>query len=120
MSDTDLRCIGVLNAHEISNDETVLNGEPGARDQGIAVLNGDIDAVRDFHGEPREIVVGGDRLLARLTNPGTPAREWLGVAPAAPSFEIVAYAIYQVRDGRRFVHMTAPHGAETLRRQFGG
>ncbi len=88
MSDTDLRCIGVLNAHEISNDETVLNGEPGARDQGIAVLNGDIDAVRDFHGEPREIAVGGDRLLARLTNPGTPARSgsaWLPPPPRSRS-----------------------------------
>ncbi|MEV5496714.1 ester cyclase [Nonomuraea fuscirosea] len=117
MSHTDLRCIGVLNAHEISNDETALNGEPGARDQGIAVLNGDIDAVPDFHGEPQEIAVGGDRLVARLTNPGTPAREWLGVAPTAASFEIVEYA-YQVRNGR-FVHMTAPHDAETLRRQLG-
>jgi predicted ester cyclase len=45
------------------------------------VLNGDIDAVPDFHWEPREIAVDGDRLAARLTNTGTPAKEWLGVAP---------------------------------------
>ncbi|WP_275559316.1 nuclear transport factor 2 family protein [Streptomyces sp. 5-6(2022)] len=76
MSDTDLRefyvrYIGALNAHEIHrmdefiNDETTLNGEPGTRNQVIAVLNGDIDAVPDFHGEPREIAVDGDRLAAR-------------------------------------------------------
>ena len=58
MSDTDLRefylrYIGALNAHEIYrmdefiNDETTLNGEPGTRDQVIAVLNGDIDAVHE-------------------------------------------------------------------------
>ncbi|MDT0480076.1 hypothetical protein [Streptomyces doebereineriae] len=56
MSDTDLRefyprCIGALNAHGISrmdefiSDETTLNGETGTRDQVIAVLNGEIDAV---------------------------------------------------------------------------
>ncbi|WP_229372918.1 ester cyclase [Umezawaea beigongshangensis] len=53
-----------------------------------------------------------------LTNTGTPAEEWLGVAPTGASFEIVEYAIYQVRDGR-FVHMTALHDAETLKRQLG-
>lgn len=40
------------------------------------------------------------------------------MVPTGASFEIVEYAIYQVRDGR-FVHMTALHDAETLRRQLG-
>ncbi|MER6533457.1 ester cyclase [Streptomyces sp900105755] len=129
MSDTDLRAfylryIEALNAHEISrmdefiHDEITLNGEPGTREQVITVLNGAIDAVPDFHWELRETAVDGDRLAARLTNTGTPATEWLGVAPTGASFEIVEYAIYQVRDGR-FVHMTALHDAETLRRQLG-
>ncbi|MET9563680.1 ester cyclase [Streptomyces tauricus] len=129
MSDADLRefylrYIRALNAHEIHrmdefiNDEPTLNGEPGTRDQVIAMLNGIIDAVPDFHWEAREIAVDGDRLAARLTNTGTPAKEWLGVAPTGASFEIAEYAIYQVRDGR-FVHMTALHDAETLRRQLG-
>nr|WP_314221570.1 ester cyclase [Streptomyces sp. DSM 40713] len=98
----------------------LFDGRAGVRtrDQVIAVLNGDIDAVPDFHWEPREIAVDGDRLAARLTNTGTPAKEWLGVAPTGASFEIVEYAIYQVRHGR-FVHMTALHDAETLRRQLG-
>ncbi|MGY5049865.1 ester cyclase [Streptomyces sp. 900105755] len=129
MSDTDLRAfylryIEALNAHEISrmdefiHDEITLNGEPGTREQVITVLNGAIDAVPDFHWELRETAVDGDRLAARLTNTGTPATEWLGVAPTGASFEIVEYAIYQVRHGR-FVHMTALHDAETLRRQLG-
>ena len=115
MSGTDLRefylrYIGALNAHEIYRMDEFINDE--------TTLNGDIDAVPDFHWEPREIAVDGDRLAARLTNTGTPAKEWLGVAPTGASFEIVEYAIYQVRDGR-FVHMTALHDAETLRRQLG-
>ncbi len=129
MSDTDLRefylrYIEALNAHEIHrmdefiNDETTLNGEPGTRDQVVAVLNGDIDAVPDFHWDLQELLFDGDRLAARLVNTGTPAKEWLGVEPTGSSFEITEYAIYQVRDGR-FVHMTALHDAETLRRQLG-
>lgn len=46
-------------------------------------------------------------------------KEWLGVAPTGASFEIVEYAIYQVRDGR-FVHMTALHDAAEMRRQLTG
>jgi steroid delta-isomerase-like uncharacterized protein len=130
VSDTDLRefylrYIAALNAHEIHrmdefiDDETTLGGEPGTRNQVIAVLNDTIDAVPDFHWELREIAVDGDRLAARLTNTGTPVEEWLGVPPTGASFEITEYAIYQVRDGR-FVHMTNLHDAETLRRQLGG
>ncbi|MGW7426291.1 hypothetical protein ACWGJB_40965 [Streptomyces sp. NPDC054813] len=44
-------------------------------------------------------------------------REWLGVAPAGASFEIVEYAIYQVRNGR-FVHMAALHDTDELLRQL--
>ena len=129
MSNTDLRefylrYLEALNAHEIHrmdefiNDETTLNGEPGTRDQVMAVLNGDIDAVPDFHWDLRELLFDGDRLAARLVNTGTPAKQWLGVEPTGSSFEITEYAIYQVRDGR-FVHVTALHDAETLRRQLG-
>ena len=80
MSDTDLREFYLR-----YNDETTPNGEPGTRDQVIAVLNGDIDAVPDFHWEPREIAVDGDRLAARLINTGTPAKEWLPPAPRSRS-----------------------------------
>ncbi|MET8868974.1 ester cyclase [Nonomuraea sp. NPDC004580] len=97
MSDTGLRAfylryVGALNAHEISrmdgsiNDETTLNSEPGARDQVIAVLNDAIDAVPDFHCQPQEMAVDDDRLAARLTNTGTPAKEWLGACrPTRPN-----------------------------------
>ena len=128
MSHTDLRdfyahYIAALNAHEIHrmdefiSDETTLNGEPGTRTQVMDVLNADIDAVPDFRWNVQEIAVDGDRLAARLINTGTPAKDWLGVAPTGASFEIVEYAIYRVRDGR-FVHMTALHDAETLKRQL--
>ncbi|MFD6751077.1 ester cyclase [Streptomyces anthocyanicus] len=89
----DDQLIEVSRMAEFINDETTLNCEPGTRDQVVAVLNGDIDAaVPDFHREPREIAVHGDRLAVRLTNTGTPAKEWLGVAPTGASFEIIEYA----------------------------
>ncbi|WP_326728531.1 ester cyclase [Streptomyces phaeochromogenes] len=130
MSDSDLRAfylryIEQLNAHkfdgmdEFIDDRTTLNGEPATRDDLLAVQRRDVDAVPDLHWELKELLFDGDRLAARLINTGTPVKEWLGVAPTGASFEIVEYAIYQVRDGR-FVHMTALHDAAEMRRQLTG
>lgn len=130
MSDSELRGFYLrymeeLNAHrfdrmdEFINDTTTLNGEPVTRDDLIAVQKADVDAVPDLHWELGELLFDGDRLAARLVNTGAPVREWLGVAPTGASFEIVEFAIYQVRDGR-FVHMTALHDAGELRRQLAG
>jgi predicted ester cyclase len=128
--DSDLRefyrrYIAQLNAHKFDrmdafiNERTTLNGEPATRDDLIAVQKADVDAVPDLHWELKELLFDGDRLAARLVNTGTPAKEWLGVTPTGASFEIVEYAIYQVRDGR-FVHMTALHDAGELLRQLKG
>ncbi len=118
-----LRYIEQLNAHEFDrmdefiDDRTTLNGEPATRDDLIAVQRADVEAVPNLHWELEELLFDGDRLAARLVNTGTPVKEWLGVAPSGASFEIVEYAIYQVRDGR-FVHMTALHDAGALLRQL--
>ncbi|MET8082261.1 ester cyclase [Streptomyces sp. NPDC005303] len=130
MSDSDLRAfylryIEALNAHEFDsmdefiNDVTTLNGEPATRDDVIAVQKHDVDAVPDLHWELRELLFDGDRLAARLVNTGTPVKPWLGATPTGAKFEIVEYAVYQVRDGR-FVHMTALHDAGELLRQLTG
>ncbi|ADI12924.1 hypothetical protein SBI_09806 [Streptomyces bingchenggensis BCW-1] len=130
MSDGDLRAfylryIEELNAHKFDgmgkfiNDRTTLNGEPATRDDLIAVQKQDVDAVPDLHWELKELLFDSDRLAARLINTGTPVKEWLGVAPTGASFEIVEYAIYQLRDGR-FVHMTALRDAGELHRQLTG
>ncbi|MEK8174170.1 ester cyclase [Streptomyces sp. M19] len=130
MSDSDLRAFYLrymddINAHKFDgmdrfiNDRTTLNGEPVTRDDLLAVQRHDVDAVPDLQWELKELLFDGDRLAARLVNTGTPVKEWLGVAPTGASFEIVEYAIYQVRDGR-FVHMTALRDAGELRRQLTG
>lgn len=117
------RYITALNAHEFDgmnefiNDTTTLNGEPATRDDLLAVQKADVEAVPDLHWELHELLFDGTRLAARLTNTGTPAREWLGVPATGKSFEITEYAIYEVRDGR-FVHMTALHDAGTMQRQL--
>ncbi|MFJ9778939.1 ester cyclase [Amycolatopsis sp. NPDC101161] len=118
-----LRYLDQLNAHrfdrmdEFIDDRTTLNGEPATRDDLIAVQKADVAAVPDLHWELQELLFDGDRLAARLVNTGTPAREWLGVAPTGASFEITEYAIYRVHNGR-FVHMAALHDAGELRRQL--
>jgi predicted ester cyclase len=119
------RYIDALNAHEFARmtefiaDRPTLNGEPGSREDVIAVLAADIAAVPDFHWRVLDIAVDGDRLAARLANTGTPVAEWLGVAPTGRSFEIAEYAVYTIEDGR-FIHMAALHDAEDLKHQLTG
>ncbi|MES0838274.1 MULTISPECIES: ester cyclase [Nocardiopsidaceae] len=130
MADFDIhefyrRYVGELNAHkfdgmdEFIHDEVVLNGVPGTRDTVIALQKADIEAVPDLHWEVQEFLVDGDRAAVRAINTGTPVREWLGAAPTGASFEIVEYAVYEIRDGR-FAQMTALHDASDLERQLAG
>lgn len=117
------RYVAALNAHEFDgmdefiNDQVMLNGEPGTRDDVLAVQKHDVDAVPDLHWELQEILFDRDRIAIRAINTGTPVKEWLGVPPSGKSFEIVEYAIYKVSDGR-FVQMTALHDSADLLRQL--
>jgi steroid delta-isomerase-like uncharacterized protein len=123
LRDWYLRYIAALNAHEFDGmngfiaDEVLLGGEPGTRDAVVAVLEGIVDAVPDIHWEVEEMLFDRDGIAVRLTNTGTPAKEWLGVPPSGASFTIVEYAIYKVRDGR-FLHMTNLHDSAELLRQL--
>ena len=130
MSDTTLRdfyerYIEALNAHEFDrmdefvHEDIVLHSEPSTRAAVVAQLNSITDAVPDFHWEIQELAINGDSLAVRAINTGTPTKEWLGVAPTGRSIEIVEYAIYRIRDGK-FLHMSALHDAEALRKQLAG
>ncbi|MFD6754110.1 ester cyclase [Micromonospora gifhornensis] len=118
-----LRYVAALNAHEFDgmdefiNDQVMLNGRMGTRDDVLTVQRQDVDAVPDLHWEVKELLFDRNRIAVRAINTGTPVKEWLGVAPSGASFEIVEYAIYEVRDGR-FVQMTALHDSAELLRQL--
>lgn len=123
LKDWYLRYVAALNAHEFDGmdefiaDEVVLNGDPGTRDDVIAVQKHDIDAVPDLHWEVKELLFDRDRIAVHAINTGTPVKEWLGVPPSGTSFEITEYAIYKVSNGR-FVQMTALHDSSDLLRQL--
>ncbi|MCO1616042.1 MULTISPECIES: ester cyclase [Micromonospora] len=118
-----LRYVAALNAHEFDgmdefiNDTVMLNGEPGTRDDVIAVQKHDVDAVPDLRWKVEELLFDRDRIAVRAINYGTPVKEWLGVPPSGASFEVVEYAIYKVSDGR-FVQMTALHDSAEMLRQL--
>ncbi|MFC5676019.1 ester cyclase [Aeromicrobium endophyticum] len=128
MSDQDLRSwymtyVAALEGRQLDQmdqfvaEEVTLNGHPGRRSDVVADMRSILDAVPDMHWEVQEVLVDRDRLAVRAINTGTPEKEWLGVAPTGKSFEIVEYAIYQVRDGR-FVQMTNLHDSADVRRQL--
>jgi predicted ester cyclase len=87
LRDWYLRYVAALNAHrfdgmdEFIDDRVLLNGEPGTRDDVIAVQKQDVDAVPDLHWKVEELLLDRDRLAVRATNTGTPVEEWLGVPP---------------------------------------
>lgn len=128
MTDDDLRdwymrYAAALNAHEFDgmdefiNDEVLLGGVPGTRDDVVDTLKGIVDAVPDIHWEVEELLLDRDGIAVRAINTGTPAKDWLGVPPSGASFKIVEYAIYKVKDGR-FVQMTNLHDSAEMRRQL--
>jgi len=112
-----------LNAHDFDRmDEFIAadvlaGGEPAKREDVVAVLKGIADAVPDIRWDIEEILFDRDGIAVRAKNTGTPAKDWLGVAPTGKSFEITEYAIYKVRDGR-FVHMTNLHDSAEMLRQL--
>ncbi|MET8357789.1 hypothetical protein [Micromonospora sp. NPDC005171] len=67
----------------------MLNGDPGTRDDVIAILKHEIDAVPDLHREVTELLFNRD----------------------------FRYAIYRVSDGR-FVPMTSLHDPADMLRQL--
>lgn len=128
MTDNDLRgwymrYAEALNAHEFDgmdefiNDEVLLGGVPGTRDDVVNTLKGIVDAVPDIRWEVEELLFDRDGIAVRAINTGTPAKEWLGVPPSGASFKIVEYAIYKVEDGR-FVQMTNLHDSAEMQRQL--
>lgn len=118
-----MRYAAALNAHEFDgmdefiNDQVLLSGEPGTRDDVVKVLKGIVEAVPDIHWEVKELLFDRDGIAVRAINTGTPAKEWLGVPPSGASFEIVEYAIYKVGNGR-FVQMTNLHDSAEMLRQL--
>ncbi|MFI0822054.1 ester cyclase [Streptomyces sp. NPDC021098] len=98
-----MRYVEALNAHEFDvmdefiNDEVLLCGVPGTRDDVVNTLKRIVDAVPDIHWEVEELLFDRDGIALRAINTGTPVKEWLGVPPSGASFEIVEYAIYKSR-----------------------
>jgi len=53
----------------------------------MAVLKGDADKVPDLRWQLDEIIIDGNRIGARLTNFGKPAKAWLGVPATAKTVQ---------------------------------
>ena len=119
------RYIEALNAHELHRldefvaDELTHFGDVVTRDQVHAALSAQMDAVPDLKWRLDDFRVSGHEVAARLTNTGTPVKEWLGVAPTGASFEVTEYALYRIRDGR-FINMTNLQDTDAAREQLGG
>ncbi len=123
LRDWYMRYIEALNAHEFDrmdefiDDQVLLGGQLGTRDDVVTVLKGIADAVPDIHWEVDELLFDRDGIAVRAINTGTPAKEWLGVPASGASFKIVEYAVYKVRGGR-FVQMTNLHDSAEMLRQL--
>lgn len=102
---------------EFVNDEITYFGFTATRDQVIAAIRAEVEAVPDLTWELKDFGTHGDDLAARLLNRGTPVKAWLGVDPTGTSFEILEFAVYKVKDGR-FTHMSNVQDSSTLAPQL--
>ena len=78
-----------------SGDETCRQ-----RDQvGIAIVSLE-QAVPDLKWEVKDVMVSDDRVVVRGEATGTPAGNFLGVAPAGVSFRIMSIDVHTIKDGK--------------------
>jgi predicted ester cyclase len=56
--------------------------------------------IPNLHWEVVEMTAAGDRYVVRGRATGTPAQQFMGVAPNGHSFDIMSIDIHTVRDGR--------------------
>ena len=128
MSSTDLRKIylaylDAANAREFhrmaefAHDTIIFNGETVSRDDYVAAMQHAVESVENYHWRLDELVVEGDRVAARLTDTGTPVKEWLGLQPTGRHVTFTEYAFYRFRDGR-FEHMWYLLDARAIEKQL--
>jgi predicted ester cyclase len=120
-----LRYIQAINArefdrmHEFAHEELVFNGHEVSRNDYVATMKRQMDAVSDFVWTLKDLVIEGSQVAARLTNTGTPVNTWLGLEPTGASVEFNEYAFYRFRDGR-FYEVWYLHDAQTIEQQLHG
>ncbi|CDR01330.1 ester cyclase [Streptomyces sp. DSM 41524] len=102
---------------EFAHDTLVFNGEPVSRDDYVATMRQHMDAVDNFVWRLDDLIIEGDRVAARLTDTGTPVKQWLGLEPTGRSVTFTEYAFYHFRDGR-FENMWYLLDAQTIQQQL--
>lgn len=106
LRDFYVRYVGLANAREFdrmadfAHEEVVMNGTPVKMADMVAEFYRHVEAVPDLHWEIEDLVVEGNRLAARLTDTGTPVKEWNGLTPTGRSVSFTETAFYEVEDGK--------------------
>ncbi len=103
------------------HDEIRFNGEPTSLADYAAAIASNIDAVSDYHWTIEDIATTEDLIAVRLTDTGTPTKEWLGINPRGRSMTIAEFAFYRVRDGKiaeMWFLLDAPSAKRQLEPQY--
>ena len=85
---------------EFAHDTIIFNGETASRDDYTAAMQQAVDSVQNLAWRLDDLIIEGDRVAARLTDTGTPVKEWLGLQPTGRDVTFTEYAFYHFRDGR--------------------
>lgn len=86
---------------EFVDDVLVHNGERMTRAAWKAGPIGEnTAALPDLRWQIEQLVVGADRLAARLIDTGTPRQQWLGLHPTGASVQFSEHVFYTFRGGR--------------------
>ena len=82
------------------HDDIRFNGEPTSLADYVAAIAANIDSVPDYDWTIEDIAVTGDLIAVRLTDTGTPVKDWLGIKLLGRSMTIAEFAFSRVRDGK--------------------
>jgi predicted ester cyclase len=102
---------------DFAHDTVVFNGETVTRDDYVAAMQQAVDAVQDYHWHLDDLIIEGDRVAVRLTDTGTPVKEWLGLQPTGRDVRFSEFAVYYFREGR-FEHMWYLLDTRTIENQL--
>jgi predicted ester cyclase len=101
-----LAYIQLANAREFdrldvfTHDPVGVNGQQVSRADITAEFRAYTEIIPDLHWEIQDLAIDGNLIAARLTDTGTPAKEWLGMAPTGAAVSFTECAFYRIRDGR--------------------
>lgn len=104
---------------DLTTDDVVVHalgaGVDRTREAFVSFHEGLLAAVPDLDHTVEDVLVDGDRAVARVTIRGTPERQYGALSPTGESFEAAGFQQYRIEDGQIAEVWVLPNAMGMLR-----